>query len=182
VLRIAVTESDVLLKTGKLESATRVALGGVDAAQRGGLEGHSETDRLIGNAGEGLMFRGRTLDAAALIDPRTDGPVDRDHLILNEIRAEIDLLRGEVEMAAERLDQIRWGAELEGVLEVGTRVAEVAVWAGRPDQGLARVRSALDRLKDTDWVILCGRLLAMGHACLRRPGRTGTSTPRRRSA
>jgi hypothetical protein len=137
---------------------------------------------LIGNAGEGLMFRGRTLDAAALIDPRTDGPVDRDHLILNEIRAEIDLLRGEVEMAAERLDQIRWGAELEGVLEVGTRVAEVAVWAGRPDQGLARVRSALDRLKDTDWVILCGRLLAMGHACLRRPGRTGTSTPRRRSA
>jgi DNA-binding CsgD family transcriptional regulator len=162
VLRIAVTESDVLLKTGKLEAATRVALGGVEAVKGGGLEGHSQTDGLIVNAAEGLIGRGRTLEAAALIDPRTDGPVDRDHLALNEIRAELDLLRGEVEMAAQRLGQIKWGAGLEDARELGTRVAEVAVWAGRPDQALARVRSVLDRLKDTDWVILCGWMLAVG--------------------
>jgi DNA-binding CsgD family transcriptional regulator/tetratricopeptide (TPR) repeat protein len=166
VLRIAVTESDVMLKTGKLEAATRAGLRGVAAVKRTGLEGHSQVHGLIVNAAEGLIGRGRTLEAAALIDPRTDGPFDPDHLALNEIRAEIDLLRGEVDMAAERLSQIRWGAGLEDARELGTRVAEVAVWAGRPDQALARVRSVLDRLKDTDWVILCGWLLAVGmRAC-----------------
>jgi hypothetical protein len=88
--------------------------------------------------------------------PRTNGPFDRDNLALNEIRAEIDLLRGEVEMAAERLGQIRWGAGVEDAGELGTRITEVAVWAGRPDQARARVRSVLDRLKDTEWVICAG--------------------------
>jgi DNA-binding CsgD family transcriptional regulator/tetratricopeptide (TPR) repeat protein len=166
VLRIAVTESDVMLKTGKLEAATRVGLRGVAAVKRNGLEGHSRADALIVNAAEGLIGRGRTLEAAALIDPRTDGPFDPDHLALNEIRAELDLLRGEIEMAAQRLSQIRWGGGLEDARELGTRVAEVAVWAGRPDQALARVQSVLDRLKHTDWVILCGWLLAVGmRAC-----------------
>jgi hypothetical protein len=61
---------------------------------------------LIANAAEGLLGRGRTAEAAAQIDPHIVGPVHRDHLMLHETRAEIDLLRGEVQPAAQRLDQM----------------------------------------------------------------------------
>ena len=47
------------------------------------------------NASEALLARGRTAEAAALIDPLTTGPPDRDHWLAHEARAEIDLLRGD---------------------------------------------------------------------------------------
>jgi DNA-binding CsgD family transcriptional regulator len=160
-LWLAVTESDALLKTAKLEAATRAALRGAETVRRGGLETHSQTGILIANAAEGLLGRGRTAEAAALIDPQTVGPVDRDHLMLHETRAEIDLLRGEVEAAAQRLDQMTWTG-LEDIRESAQRVAEVAVWAGRPDEALEEIQRVLARLEDTEWVILCGWPLALG--------------------
>ena len=55
---------------------------------------------LAGNAAEALLAGGRTAEAAALIDPLTTGPPDRDHWLVHEARAEIDLLRGEIDAAA----------------------------------------------------------------------------------
>jgi DNA-binding CsgD family transcriptional regulator len=164
-LWLAVTESDALLKTGALEAATRVALRGAETVRRLGLGTHSQTDILIANAAEGLLGRGRTAEAAALIDPQTVGPFDRDHMLLHETRAEIDLVRGGVEAAAQRLGQLAWTL-LEDVRESVQRVAEVAVWAGRPEEALEEVQRVLVRLEDTSEVILCGWLLAVGmRAC-----------------
>jgi DNA-binding CsgD family transcriptional regulator/tetratricopeptide (TPR) repeat protein len=166
VLWLAGTESDALLKAGKLEAATQVGLRGFDAARQLGFGGSFGATIPLGNAVEGLLGRGHTTEAAALIDPHTSGSVDRDNWPLHACRADIDLLRGEVDAAAQRLSQIKLGPGLDFAREIAQGVAEVAVWARRPDNALDEVQRVLERLEDTDLVILCGWLLAVGmRAC-----------------
>jgi hypothetical protein len=107
VLWLAGTESDALLKTGKLEDATDAALRGLDALRRLGFEQNASTMIVLCNATDGLLCRGRTAQAAALIDPRSSGPVNRDTWAFHEARAQIDLLRGDVKAATQRLHQVR---------------------------------------------------------------------------
>jgi DNA-binding CsgD family transcriptional regulator/tetratricopeptide (TPR) repeat protein len=166
ILWIAFTETDALLTLGKLEAATQEALRGVDGARRGGMGSNFAANGLLGNAVEGLLGRGRTPEAAALIDPQITGPVDRNSWPLHACRADIDLLRGEVEAAAQCLRLIEVGGSLYYVRELGQRVAEVALWAGRPDEALEEVQRLLDILEDTCWALLCGWLLVVGmRAC-----------------
>jgi DNA-binding CsgD family transcriptional regulator len=166
VLWVAGTESDALLKLGRLEAATRVALRGIDAARHIGFGSHLSANAILGNAVEGLLGRGRVAEAAALVDPQTAEPVDWVYYALHASRADIDLLRGDVDAAAQRLNQIEIGASLESARELGQRIAEVALWAGRPDEALEEVQRVLERLEDTGWVIFCGWLLALGmRAC-----------------
>jgi DNA-binding CsgD family transcriptional regulator len=166
ILWLAGTETDALLTLGRLEAATHEALRGFDGARRGGRGSDFEASHLLGNAVDGLHGRGRTADAAALIDPQITGGVDRDHWPLHAARADIDLLRGGIEAAAQRLHLIEVGGSLFHVRELGQRVAEVALWAGRPDEALGEVQRVLDILEDTSWAFLCGWLLALGmRAC-----------------
>jgi DNA-binding CsgD family transcriptional regulator len=163
---LAVFESDALLKVGKLEEATRVALRGDEVVRREGLGDSLYVTVILSNAVEGLLNRGRTVEAAALIDPRTTGPVERDTVLLHACRAEIDLLRGEIDEAAERLAQTKAEAILDISRELGERLAEVALWAGQPGEALKEVQRLLERLEGTEWVILSGWLLAVGmRAC-----------------
>jgi DNA-binding CsgD family transcriptional regulator len=163
---IAIAETDALLTLGKLEAATHEALRGVDTAQQIGLGSSFDATALLGNAVEGLLGRGRTTEAARLIDPQVTGPPDPVHWPLHTCRADIDLLRGEVEAAAQRLHLIEVGGSLYHVRELGQRGAEVALWAGRPDEALQEVQRLLDILEDTCWVLLCGWLQAVGmRAC-----------------
>jgi len=163
---IAVFESDALLKVGRLEEATRVALRGDEVVRHEGLGSNLYVTVILANAVEGLLGRGLTAEAAALIDPHTTGPIDRDHALLHECRAEIDLLRGQVDAAMARLAQTKLEASLELSREHGQVFAEVAAWAERPDLSLEEVQRLLERLEGTDWVILSGWLLALGmRAC-----------------
>jgi DNA-binding CsgD family transcriptional regulator/tetratricopeptide (TPR) repeat protein len=163
---VAVFESDALLKAGNFEEATSVALRGDDAVRQNGLAGNLYATVLLGNAVEGLLARGRTAEAAALIDPLTNRPVERDSVLLHACRAEIDLLRGEVDAAAERITQTKLEASLDLARELGQLFADVAVWAGRPAEALDEVQRLLGRLEGTEWVILCGWLLVVGmRAC-----------------
>jgi DNA-binding CsgD family transcriptional regulator len=166
VLWLTAIESDALLKVGRLEAATRVALRGVEAVNRLGLGTHSQAEILLANAVEGLLSRGQTDEAAVLIDPHTTGPVTWDQQILHVCRAEIDLLRGEVDAAARRLQPIEIEPGLGTLHELGQRAAEVGLWARRPDEALEEVDRLLERLAGTERVILCGWLLALGmRAC-----------------
>ncbi len=149
-LRLALDESDALLKVGRLEEATHVALRGDNAVRQLGFGSNFQATTILTNAVEGLLGRGRTAEAAALIDPHTNGPVDRDHVFLHVCRADIDLLRGEVDAAVERLAQtkLEWfEASLDLARELGQRVAEVAVWARRPDEALEEVDRMVGRLE-----------------------------------
>jgi DNA-binding CsgD family transcriptional regulator len=162
----AIIESDALLKVGRLEEATRVGLHGFDVARQLGLESNVGAALVLANAVEGLLSRGRAADATALIDPRTGGQVERDRWLLHQARAEIDLLRGEVDAAVHRLDQIEIRPNLEWAREYRQCVAEVALWAGRPQKAVEEARRGLEAQGTVDRAILCGWLLAAGmRAC-----------------
>jgi ATP/maltotriose-dependent transcriptional regulator MalT len=162
VLHVACAESDLLLKAGRFDDAAAVGLRGLQAARESGR--YPEVS--AANAAEAMIARGRTAEASQLIDPLTDAAPDPDHYAVHVARAEIDLLRGDLEAAAGRLRQIRsvagriTGLDLAG--DIAQLAAEVAVWAGRPGDGLAEVQEALARYQSTDGTIQCGRLLVVG--------------------
>jgi DNA-binding CsgD family transcriptional regulator len=165
-----VDESDALLKLARFASAAEVALRGLGPARQAGLEAAFPTDVLAANAAEALLARGRTAEAAALIDPRTTGPPDRLHWAAHEARAEIDLLRGDIEAATARRQQIDAPfadvRHAEFARETALRAVDLELWAGRPGDALDRVRRALQQFKDPALAIFCGRLLAGGmRAC-----------------
>jgi len=159
-------ESDALLKLAKFPSAAEVAVRGLEAAWHAGLEAWFVATIVAANASEALVALGRTAEAGALIDPLTTGPPDRGNHILHDLRAEIDLLRGDLTAAGERrqlleviLTQIGDG---QYALEHGRRAAELALWAGRPGDALNEVRRALLQLNTPYLVAVCGRLLTAG--------------------
>ena len=89
---------------------------------------------------------------------------------MHEARAEIDLLRGEIDAAARRrqlIDAIfAHVGNVEFARESAQRAAELALWAGRPGDAQAEVQRVLPLLKTPDLTISCGRLLVAGmRAC-----------------
>jgi DNA-binding CsgD family transcriptional regulator len=160
---VAGDEADLLLKTGRFEEAAEAGLRGVRAARESGRY----ADLSAANAAEAMLARGRTAEAAELIDPLTDAPPDPFHYPVHGLRAEIDLLRGDVGAAAGRLWQIRSVVgSIDDAGEIARLAAEVTLWAGRPGEGLAEVQGALARYQATDWAIQCGWLLVVGmRAC-----------------
>jgi DNA-binding CsgD family transcriptional regulator len=122
------------------------------------------------NAAEALLALGRTASAAALIDPLTTMPPDRDRWLAHVNCAEIDLLRGDTDAAAERWQLIYASpahrSRVDFAYESAPRAAEAMLWAGRPGDALQETRRALALYKAPDLTILSGRLLAAGmRAC-----------------
>ena len=170
ILWVDALESNALLGTGNSQGAADVAARGLQSARQAGRHGSYQASVLASTAAEALLARGRTAEAAALIDPLTAGPPDRDHWPVHQIRAEIDLLRGDTEAAASRQQQVN--AVLGGYFmidaarEAGQRAAELALWTGRPGDGLDGVNRVLARYKAPDLSVFCGRLLTAGiRAC-----------------
>jgi DNA-binding CsgD family transcriptional regulator len=167
LVEFASDESDMLLKTGRFDRAAEAGLRGVQA----GRETGREADTAAANAAEAMLARGRVAEAAELIGPLTEAPTaNTDHYPVHVLRAEIDLLRGDIEAAAWRLRQIRCVegriGSIDDAGEIAQRTADVAVWAGRPSDGLVAVQESLARYQSTDWTIQCGWLLVLGmRAC-----------------
>jgi DNA-binding CsgD family transcriptional regulator/tetratricopeptide (TPR) repeat protein len=173
---VAAAESDVLLKLARFQRAAEAATRGLDAARQAGLQSWELPGFLAANAAEALLALGRTEQAAALIDPLTTGPPDRDHWFVHALRAEIDLLRGEADAAAGRLRLIFAFpvvvGRVEYASEAGRRAAEAALWTGRPGDALDEVQRVLAPVTSPDVTIFCARLLAAGMlACADLAGR-----------
>ena len=169
-VELDVIQSDILLKTGKFQAATEVARRGLQATRQVGRHTSFTASVLPANASEALLALGQTAEAAALIEPLTAGPPDRDHFPVHTNRAEIDLLRGDIEAAAQRWQQINAVIgryfSIDFAREVAQRTAELALWAGRPDDALQEVQRALALYQSPDLAFACGRLLAAGmRAC-----------------
>jgi DNA-binding CsgD family transcriptional regulator/tetratricopeptide (TPR) repeat protein len=170
VLWVDALESNALLGTGNSQSAADVAARGLQTARRAGRHGSYQASALASTAAEALLAMGRTAEAAALIEPLTADPPDRDHWPVHQIRAEIDLLRGDTQAAQRRQRQI--SALLSGYFmidaarEAGTRAAELALWAGRPGDALDDINRVLALYEVPDLSVFCGRLLTAGmRAC-----------------
>ncbi len=167
---LAVNESDALLKLARFQRAADVASRGLDDARQAGLEAWEMAGVVAANAAEALLAVGRTAEAAALIDPLTTTPPDRDRWLAHVNRAEIDLLRGDTGAAARRWQLIyafpAHRSRVDFAYESAPRAAEASLWAGRPGDALQKTRQALALYQGTDLTILSGRLLAAGmRAC-----------------
>jgi DNA-binding CsgD family transcriptional regulator/tetratricopeptide (TPR) repeat protein len=168
LVRLAVNESDALLKLARFANAAEMASGAIASARQAGLVTSLSISILTYNTCEALLALGRTAEAAALIDPLTAGPASRDHWPLHETRAEVDLLRGDIAAAERRRAPVKLipGRAVYSAHESAQRAAELAVWAGRPADALEEVRQVLPLFGDADRTFLCGRLLTVGmRAC-----------------
>ena len=161
---LAVNETEALLKLARFQDAADVALSGLEPARHAGLQASWGFTVLAADAAEALLVRGRTAEAAALIDPLTAGPPDRDHWLAHEARAEIDLLRGDTAAARRRLINTTPAhrGHVDYARESAQRAAELALWAGEPGDALAEVQRVLPLFQTPDLTILCGRLLTAG--------------------
>ena len=170
LLRLAVHESDALLRVGRFQAAAEVGRRGLQAARQAGRQASPDASVLAANAAEAMQAQGRTAEAAALIDPLTTGPPDRDHWAAHQLRTEIDLMRGDLEAAERRQQQINvlisHIGNIEHARETLQPSAELALWAERPADALRDVRRALALFTAPDLTILFGWLLAAGmRAC-----------------
>src|SRR6266566_1327976 len=102
----------------------------------------------------------------ALIDPLTTGLPERDDWITHDCRAEIDLLRGDIEAATRRRQQIKTWVGSAGNIEwergYGQKAAELALWARRPGDALEGVQRVLALFTAPELTIFCSRLLTVG--------------------
>ena len=167
---MAGNESDALLKLGQFQRAAEVASHGFDTARQTGLGASRSASITAANASEALIALGRTAAAAALIDPLTSMPPDRDHWAVHVARAEIDLLRGDTIAATGRWPLIyafpAITSRVDCAYESAPRAVEAMLWTGRPGDALQETRRALALFKAPDLTILSGRLLAAGmRAC-----------------
>ena len=86
--------------------------------------------------------------------------------MVHEARADIDLLRGDIEAAGRRRQQITACvgqiSHVDSAREFAQRAAELALWAGSPGDALRKVQQVLALFRAPDFTIFCGRLLAAG--------------------
>ena len=130
----------------------------VEAAGRGALriaaEWEIENERTVNirfNIALALIRDGRVTDAAATIDPRTEGPVDPEHGETNLLRALLDAIRGRLASAGERASTV-WQGWLPTVafdLDYALIYAGIEVWNDAPRHALDLLLTALDANVDT---------------------------------
>jgi DNA-binding CsgD family transcriptional regulator len=171
LVEMAIHESFYLTEMGSGASAEEVMLRGLRDARQAGLGAWFRTMRLVNNAAEEMWIRGRTAEAAALIDPLTAGPPGADNWKVHLTRALLDMLRGDHAAAAARQRQVDALAGRISYAEMDREAAQftaqIALWAGRPADALEQVRQALAPYEEApDLTQNCGPLLAAGlRAC-----------------
>ena len=170
LLSVAINDSDARLKLAQFAQAAEIARRSIEAAGQAGLEAWEGAGVLAYNAAEALLALGRTAEAATLIDPLTSGPPDRDHWLIHMIRAEIDMLRGDIGAAAWRRQLVYSFStvisRVDFAYEAAPRTVEAELWAGQAGTALQETRRALALFTVPDLTFLCGRLLTAGmRAC-----------------
>jgi DNA-binding CsgD family transcriptional regulator/tetratricopeptide (TPR) repeat protein len=171
IVSVAVQEIFNLVSMGRREAATDVALAGLRAARELGRQDSRDAGLLANDACCLLMESGRTAEAAALIDPFTTELRDRDYPAVQLCRVEVDMLRGDMEAAQRRLQQIQaMIAGRVGMFAGDTAApqlaAQLALWAGRPGDALEEITRALPSFTSPVITYRSGLTLVVGmRAC-----------------
>ncbi len=166
-IRQAVMATDLLLLCG-------CALDAVEAAARPGfrtsLEWGIDSEAVLmlrQNVAVGRIRAGRIDSGDELIQVGSDEPADPDRWPLHLVAATIEALRGQLDVARERIDTL-WrevGPDDEIDLEFLAAVADIDFWSGTPTARLPRLLHDLDLVVDSTPVrIVCGALVTAARA------------------
>lgn len=162
---VAVMLSDLLFKSGDPDGAVEV---GMRALTSPNIAAQSEwfgIQMLRSNICFALVELGAIDRAAAIIDPVTSGDIGWDLVDSYEMRAVLDLRRGELAAAMRIWDQI--GGLLAEEFDKGERHMvlaqrlELNLWAGDPDAPVADALTMLADLVDTGLIAFAGELFVM---------------------
>ena len=167
----AMIESFVLGLSGRTEASIEVALAGLRAARQLGRQDSREAGLLTGNAFAGLIERGRTVEAAELLDWLATGQPGRDNSDVLLCRAEIEILHGDFEAAQQHMQQVKamtvdHVGMFAGEFYVQRLAAVLALSAGRPAEALDELVQVLPSLASPVLTFRCGPVLVAGmRAC-----------------
>jgi DNA-binding CsgD family transcriptional regulator len=170
---LAINEYIAMFCLARFQEAGEIALRGLDRARQAGLGASWWAAILAAIAADALLVRGRTAEAAALIDPLTTRPPGRDDWVVHQARAQLDMLRGDIPAAVARHQltdaipgRLAYIGSVEFVREAARQAAELALWAGHPGDALAEIQRVLGLFKTPVLTMFCGPLLATGmRAC-----------------
>ncbi len=155
----------VLDTAGRLEEAVAVAEVGIETSERLGLVRFFGTHMLCG-AADYLYRLGRWDECERAVRRAHEaGPLGINEILVQELLARLALARGQFDEAAERLRPLALlaerAADIQFIGPVQARLAELALWQGRPDDGAAQVAAAI-RLIDFTPEVRVGEVYALG--------------------
>ncbi len=156
----------VLDLLGRREEALAVAVEGIAAAQRAGLE-EVYGNFLRGNAAETLFALGRWEESRALsLDALAWGPTAAAFVYpaLNLANVEIESNAGEAAAAllGRLLVELETHPDLESSVPTYLAAASLARWQGDPDDARRSVAAGWRRVRGTEDWSLIGRVVALG--------------------
>jgi DNA-binding CsgD family transcriptional regulator/tetratricopeptide (TPR) repeat protein len=174
---LSMWQTDVLLQMGRFQQVLGAGRAALYALAALGVGESFHGLMVTGNVATALIELGRTADAAELIDPLTDEEPSHDRFVPHQLRAALDLRRGDTSAALARwrqLDPIV--ARLSNPthqLDICLLRTEVQLWTGRPAEAWRAAESVAAALASTDESVLTGPLLvllAQAAADLAEPG------------
>jgi DNA-binding CsgD family transcriptional regulator len=150
VLWFCVHETDTQLRTGQLPQAVVAGERALLRARSLGGAAWAETAILASNVAEALLEMGQVRAAGQLLDPMAHGDPSRDTWAVHQVHARLDLVRGHVDDAWDRLAAVTAiiPGNLAQRLELDGDLVEVAVWRRRPEDAVTRVTQMLAEAAD----------------------------------
>jgi tetratricopeptide (TPR) repeat protein len=150
--QVAVSHTHVLgLLDAGADEVVNVARPVLASAAVRGLD-DSSLAVLRGNVSRALRLAGRVREAAEIIDPVTEDPVTADRWATHSERGLLDLLRGRLVQAAERIDALAriFVVDLANRTECAADPATVDLWSGRPTAALEHLGEVLGETVELD--------------------------------
>lgn len=162
-ISIGMRHTDILLRCGAgaddVEAAGRR---GLDAAESCDIE-NGESVTLRANVAEAMRRAGRVREAARLVDSWTSGPLSPHRWALHLERAELDVLRGRLREAQERLAAVEAldQPSLWARAELAHHFAHSDLWLGEPRRALDRLLPVIDEAARASATTAMGSLLVL---------------------
>jgi DNA-binding CsgD family transcriptional regulator len=165
---VAMCHTSLLFDAGRLVDVPAVGAVALDRAAEYGSERSLVTSIVRTNVCKALTELGDIDTAAALIDPVTDETPGLSNRLSHECRADLDMLRGNLDAAASRWAQLHElpVEPLEFALAAWDREAELRLWRSEPETAISGVLGVLSAANEatgqnfsgSPLLLHCGRL------------------------
>jgi DNA-binding CsgD family transcriptional regulator/tetratricopeptide (TPR) repeat protein len=161
---VAVIVTDTLVRSGQLRQAIASGHRALERIRALGGAARADAAVLASNVVEAMLELGDFAAAGEMVDPLTSGSPSRAARAAHQLRARLDMIRGQLDEAAHRLAAVRAvvPANPSILLDIEQDDVEIALWQRRPESAVSRLVDFLPRIAETNDSRDAGRLLASG--------------------